>query len=64
MSKRNVDLNGSFDRVEIKHVSVEYIAKQKWNCVYDAQTALKVGTIFPELLKPFQTGDFEEGGSV
>ena len=57
MNKRNINQNGSFDGVEINHVSVEYIAKQKWNCVYDAQTALKVGTIFPELLKPFATND-------
>ncbi len=34
-------------------VAMAYVPLQIWNQVYDLQKALQVGTIFPELNKPF-----------
>lgn len=46
------------------NVSVSaYVARQKWSYVFDADTALMAGTIFPELIKPYKSkeGELSEG---
>lgn len=38
-------------------LAMAYIPPQKWTTVYDDETALRVGTIFPALNLPFEGAD-------
>lgn len=41
-------------------IAMAKVPKQKWNQPYDMAMALKQGTIFPELDKPFYMGGDED----
>ncbi|WP_310602290.1 spore coat associated protein CotJA [Anaerosporobacter sp.] len=38
-----------------------YVARQKWSYVYDADTALREGSIFPELIEAYKGKEGESG---
>lgn len=40
-------------------LTMAYVPMQSWNKIYDLETGLKKGTIFPDLYKPF----YGAGGS-
>ncbi|WP_455718080.1 spore coat associated protein CotJA [Anaerosporobacter sp.] len=44
----------SLEGIEGKVSVTAYVARQKWSYVYDADTALMEGTIFPELIKSYK----------
>ena len=44
----------SLEGIEGKASVTAYVARQKWSYVFDADTALLEGTIFPELIKPYR----------
>lgn len=41
-------------------LAIATVPIQKWNTTYDLEKALQVGTIFPELHKPFYLGGDEK----
>ncbi len=43
-------------------LAIASVPFQQWNGTYDLQKALQVGTIFPELHKPFYLGGDESVG--
>lgn len=49
----------SLEGIEGKVSVTAYVARQKWSYVYDAETALMEGTIFPELTKSFKAKEGE-----
>ncbi len=42
-----------FGRPDNFPVAMAYVPWQRWNTVYDLEKGLPIGTIFPELNKPF-----------
>lgn len=46
---------GDFERrpFSMPPLGMAYVPMQQWNQTYDMKKGLKVGTIFPELDKPF-----------
>lgn len=53
----------SLEGIEGKVSVSAYVARQKWSYVFDADTALMEGSIFPELIKPYKVkeGELSEG---
>ena len=43
----------SLEAVDVMPLAMCYVPMQQWNEVYESCHALKAGTIFPELVKPF-----------
>lgn len=43
-----------YDKTEVGKRNTAYVSEHEWNQVFDAETALLQGTVFPELLRPFQ----------
>jgi hypothetical protein len=43
-------------------LAITSVPIQQWNGMYDLQKALQVGTIFPDLHKPFYLGGDESVG--
>ena len=39
-----------------KYVTMAFVPMQEWEELYDEETALRVGTAFPSLDKPFRGG--------
>lgn len=59
VNSNNADFKYSADRSEFPPVTplaMAYVPFQKFQTVYDAQAALAIGTIFPELDKPWLGG--------
>ena len=46
--------NNSCSSLSDKPIAMAYVPWQMFQSVYDLETALMVGTIFPELNKPFR----------
>lgn len=40
--------------------AMAYVPMQQWEDCYNLETALKRGTVFPSLFKPFMRGDCHE----
>ncbi|SHM06295.1 Spore coat associated protein JA (CotJA) [Anaerosporobacter mobilis DSM 15930] len=53
----------SLEGIEGKVSVSAYVARQKWSYVFDADTALMEGTIFPGLIKHYKgkEGNISEG---
>lgn len=47
--------NNSCSSLSDKAIAMAYVPWQMFQSVYDLETALMVGTIFPELNKPFRS---------
>lgn len=52
-SGRCDDYGASRDILKGKHLAMGYVPWQQFECTYEPSQALRVGTIFPELDKPF-----------
>jgi hypothetical protein len=50
------DFNDTDGRNRFEVIGICYVPIQKWGQIYDEDTAYSVGTIFPELNKPFLGG--------
>lgn len=47
------------DKINKQNLAIASIPIQMWNETYDLEKALQVGTIFPDLHKPFYLGGDE-----
>lgn len=47
------DINMSGENIDMMPVAMAYVPWQHFDRTFEPQKALKVGTIFPELEKPF-----------
>lgn len=53
-------MNGSNTGSSMQCLAISSIAIQQWGEVYELDKALQVGTIFPDLHKPFYLGGDEK----
>lgn len=50
---QNMQRNRECDSLRSFPLAMAYVPWQHWDTTYDLEKALRVGTIFPELNKPF-----------